>query len=92
MWRTIRANARDGGSHLAYRGALVIAPCQVEPEPFERKPPLRHFLARVLEPEKYNRGAVLKIAEGGDDTVVLTRRGGFTVECVVFNRPDLLSR
>ena len=66
-----------------YRRALVIASREILPGiP-------RPFLARVLQPETDDCGPLLKLA-GRTPSVVLAARGTVRIECVIFNRPDLL--
>jgi len=70
---------------LVYRDALVIASRETEPGK------VRSFAARVLDLETEMRGPVLSVA-GRSPAVVLAARGSFRVECVIFNRPDVLCR
>ena len=65
---------------IAWRGALVLASC-------ENGGAIRHFAARVLEHETDDHGPLLRIA--GDMTVLASRRS-IHVQCVIFNRPDVL--
>ena len=68
-----------------YHGALAI----VSLDPDLSEATLRHALVRVLEVENRLHGAVLRVSDR-EDGVVLARRGSVTVECVIFNRPDVL--
>ena len=73
---------------IAYRGALVIVSCRVTQEGGRRT--TRHFAARILEFEAEEHGPVLRVGEGAEGLMLATS-GAITVECVVFNRPDVLS-
>lgn len=71
---------------LTCHGALAIT--SLDPELSAAGTPW-HALVRVLEFENRFHGPVLRISEG-EDGVVVARRGSVTVECVIFNRPDVL--
>ena len=73
---------------VVYRGALVIASCDVVTDANAEGP--RHFAARVLEFETAEHGPVLRYAEGAGG-VLMAGPGNVTIECVIFNRPDVLS-
>ncbi len=68
---------------LVYRDALVIASRANEAGE------VRHFAARLLDLETEQRGPLLAVA-GRSPSLVLTARGSFRIECVIFNRPDVL--
>jgi hypothetical protein len=67
---------------VAYRGAVVLASCEADGG-------IRHFAARVLEFETGEHGHLMRIAEGADG-LMLAQSGVVRVECVIFNRPDVL--
>lgn len=65
------------------RRALVIASHDIVPGT------VRHFVARVLEPETDERGPLLLVRDRNPPHV-LAARETVRVECVIFNRPDVL--
>ena len=67
-----------------YRGALVIAVRLVREGD-------RPFVARVMKLETEEQGPVLQIGDRYPP-FVLAARGTVRVECVIFNRPDVLCR
>jgi hypothetical protein len=69
---------------VAYRGAVVIASCRGE-----EKTGIRHFAARILEFESQEHGHLMRVAEGSAG-LMLAEPGAVQVECVIFNRPDVL--
>ena len=66
---------------IAYPGALVIVS--------ESRPP-QHTIVRMLGFETEYHGPIVRVSDE-DDGVVLAPRGALTVECVIFDRPDVLS-
>lgn len=67
---------------VAYRGALVLASCEAEYG-------IRHFAARILEFETEEHGHLMRMAQGSSG-LMLAQPGVVRVECVIFNRPDVL--
>jgi len=74
---------------LAYPGALVIV--SHEPDPNQFLGLFGQTIARVLELETEEHGLLLRFSEEGDDGIVLVPPGMMSVECVIFNRPDVMS-
>ena len=73
---------------LAYPGALVIV--SHEPDPNQVLGLFGQMIARVLDLETED-GLLLRFSEDGDEGVVLAPPGMMDVECVIFNRPDVMS-
>ena len=69
---------------ITYRGALVIAA-------FDDGETVRHCIGRLLVFETNDHGPVLRVGRGPKG-VVLAEPGTVSVECVIFNRPDILWR
>jgi len=65
--------------NAAHPGALVVI----------SEEDARHRIVRLLGFETPHYGPILRVSSR-DDGVVLAPRGVITVECVIFNRPDLL--
>lgn len=75
---------------IAYVGALAIV-SETDCDEDGPLPPLRHRIVRLLGFETPQHGAVIRVSDDARNGIVLVPRGAMTVECVIFNRPDLLS-
>ncbi len=74
---------------LAYPGALVIV--SHEPDPNQFLGLFGQMIARVLAPPTEEHGLLLRFSEDGDEGVAVIPSGVMNVECVIFNRPDVMS-
>lgn len=74
---------------FAYEGALVIVSCEFDPEPPEKWGVEGLMTARIVALESEEHGLRFRLLTD-DEKVVEAPRGVMNVECVIFNRPDVL--
>src|SRR5205823_126230 len=73
----------------AYEGALVIASCEFDPEPDAVWGIEGLMTARIVELESEEHGLRFRLLTD-NEKLVEAPQGFMNVECVIFNRPDIL--